>query len=68
MAAGANPNDWTMQDAQRDASSELASVSMRIRPDSLKELYQINSARALAAVAGTWAMIIATHRRRAMES
>lgn len=60
MAAGANPNDWTMQDAQRDASSELASVSMRIRPDSLKDLYRINSARALAAVAGTWAMIIAT--------
>ncbi len=60
MAAGANPNDWTMQEAQRDASSELASVAMRIRPDSLKELYEINPVRALAAVAGTWAMIIAT--------
>jgi fatty acid desaturase len=60
MAAGANPNDWTMQDAQRDASSELAGDSMRIRPDSLKQLYRINSARALGAVAGTWMMIVAT--------
>ena len=60
MAAGANPNEWTMQDAQRDASSELASGAIRIRPDSLKELYAINSLRALGAVAGTWAMIIAT--------
>ncbi len=60
MAAEANPHQWAAQDAQRDASSELASVAMRIRPDSLKELYEINSARALAAVAGTWAMIIAT--------
>jgi fatty acid desaturase len=60
MAAGGNLNDWSMQDAQRDASSELASVAMRIRPDSLKDLYEINSVHALAAVAGTWAMIIAT--------
>src|ERR1700722_6949927 len=60
MAAGANPENWTVQDAQRDASSELASVTMRIRPDSLKDLYEINSLRALAAVVGTWAMIIAT--------
>src|SRR5580698_1939959 len=60
MAAGANPNDWTMQDAQRDASSELAGDSMRIRPDNLKQLYRINSARALGAVAGTWMMIVAT--------
>jgi fatty acid desaturase len=60
MAAGANPNEWTMQHAQRDASSELASVAMRIRPESLKDLYAINTPRALAAVAATWAMIIAT--------
>jgi fatty acid desaturase len=60
MVGEANPNDWTMQDAQRDASSEVASVSMRIRPDSLKELYEIDSLRALGAVAGTWAMIILT--------
>ncbi len=58
MTGEPNPNDWTVQDAQRDASSELASVSMRIRPDSLKQLYELDSVRALAAVAETWAMII----------
>ena len=58
--ADAGPSQWTNQDAQRDASSELASVAVRIRPERLKELYAIRPTHALAAVAGTWAAIIAT--------
>ena len=58
--ASANPGQWTDADAQRDASSELASRGISIRPDRLKELYAIRPMHALAAVAGTWATILVT--------
>jgi fatty acid desaturase len=52
-----DPRDWSEQDEQRDFSSEAASSAIRIRPDQLKSLYVLDSQRALAAVAGTWALI-----------
>jgi fatty acid desaturase len=60
MAISTSSGEWFMLDAQRDASSDLASDAIRVRPDAPKELYQIKTARVLAAVATTWAMIVMT--------
>jgi fatty acid desaturase len=49
--------DWNETDSQRDPSSELASSGFRIRPDHLKEFYQLDTMRALSAVAGTWSLL-----------
>jgi len=53
----ADERDWNETDSQRDPSSELASSGFRIRPDHLKEFYQLDTKRALSAVGGTWSLV-----------